>query len=263
MTLLERYAAALQARGLADRTIENYRFGLKVLEEHSGKRFTEGLDVGMLEATDVWRFLEERVGDLSQAYLRQIVASSKSWHRWGHSRELWPLNGIMSIPSPRVPDTEPDPLAPSQMLWLITNARTVAQLKLLYLGAWQGCRIHESAAMNEDSWLDDRLDFVGKRGKRREVPIAPAIRDQREICTTPISLRSMRWAYESLRARCPFEWTTHQLRDTFCQRHLDNHIEVEVVENMLGHAPRSTTLRVYGSIPWDRKAHAQGILRIL
>lgn len=262
-SLLDRYSAALRARGLATRTIENYRFGLKVIEDHIGKPFTISLD-HQLKAGDVWSLLEDRADDLSQAYLRQIVSSAKSWHKWGHSRELWPLNGILSIPSPNVPDSDPDPLSPSQVLWLLMNARDDVQRKLILLGGWVGTRISESAAMDETMWIDnDHFSFRGKGGKRREVPIPPALKGFREICTTPVSERRMRWAYESLRARSPFVWTPHQLRDTFTQRHLDRTVEVEVVEDMLGHKPRSTTLRVYGSVPWDRKLDAQRKHKVL
>lgn len=263
MTLLDRYAAALRARGLSDRTIENYCWNLGVIERHCGKRFTASLDEGELTSADVWSLLEERVGELSQAYLRQIVSSSKSWHKWGHSRELWGLNGIMSIPSPRVDDTEPNPLTPAQMLWLLTNARDDRQRKLLLLGGWQGCRIFETARMGPEHWLEDRLKFRGKGKRWRELPIAPAIRDQRDVLTIVYTRRQMRWAYESLRARSPFPWTPHQLRDTFGQAHLDNRVEVEVVEDLMGHAPKSTTLRVYTNIPWERKVDAMRRHRIV
>jgi site-specific recombinase XerD len=268
MTLLDRYVAGLRVRGLSDRTIENYCFGLRVTEDHSGVRFTRSIEDGILTSAMVWALLEDRVGDLSQAYLRQIVSACKSFHKWGNSRELWPLNGVMSIPSPKVEDSQPDPLSPSQIMWLLTNAATLRQKKLLFLGGWHGCRIHESAAMSAANWIDEpaRFDFQGKRKKRREIPVAPALRDFpefKEICTTPISLRGMRWAYESLRRISPFEWTPHQLRDTFSQRHLDNGVRLEVVEDLLGHAPRSTTLRVYSDIPWDLKVAAQRRLQIV
>jgi site-specific recombinase XerC len=261
--LLDRYAASLRARGLSERTVENYTWNLRLIERHCGKRFTISQTAGELCAADVWALLEEHVGELSQAYLRQIVSSAKSWHKWGNSRELWSLNGIMSIPSPKVEDTEPSPLSPEQMLWLITNAWTDRQRKLLYLGGWQGCRIFESARMGEEHWVDDRFSFIGKRNKRREVPIAPALRGARALLTVPCTRRQMRWAYEALRKKSPFSWTPHQLRDTFAQRHIDNRQEIELVGELLGHAPQTTTLRVYGRYPWERKVEAMRDLRIL
>lgn len=262
-TLLDKYVASLRFRRLSPKTIENYRWNLALLERQCGKHFTDSLDQGELTAADVWELLEERVGDLSQAYLRQIVSTAKSWHKWGNSRELWPLNGIISIPTPPKEDGEPHPLPPSQILWLLINAWTDAQRKMLLLGGWQGCRIAESATMDGPNWLDDRLSFVGKRSKRREVPLAPMLLEYREIVTRAYTLRQMRWAYEALRARAPFAWTPHQLRDTFAQRHLDNGVELVIVESLLGHAPTSTTLRSYAGAPWERKVAAQRNLKLL
>lgn len=262
-TLLEKYVATLRFRNLSPKTIENYTWNLHALERHCGKHFTQSLEDGELSSADVWEFLEANVGHLSQAYLRQIVSTAKSWHKWGHSRELWSLNGIVSIPTPPKEDGEPRPLSPSQICWLLVNSWTDAQRKMLLLGGWQGCRIAETAAMGEPNWLDDRLSFVGKRSKRREVPIVPMLLDYREILTRRYTLRQMRWAYEALRARSPFAWTPHQLRDTFAQRHLDNGVELVIVEALLGHAPTSTTLRSYAGAPWERKVEAQRRLKLL
>lgn len=262
MTLLARYAASLRARGLSHRTVENYCFGLHVLEDHSHKRFTSTLDV-QLCSPDVWTFLEDRSEDLSAAYLRQIVSSAKSWHKWGHSRELWPLNGITSIPSPRATERVRDALSPARVLWLTMNAAGAGQRKLVMLGLWAGCRIGESAAMDDDCWKDDRLGFAGKGSKYREVPLAAALRDYRELVTRPYSLRQMRWHYESFRKRSPFAWTPHQLRATFAQRMLDVGVELAVVEALLGHVPKSMTLRAYALMPWDRKVEAVKKLRVL
>lgn len=264
VNLIDRYAASLRLRQLSPRTIDNYRWCLQFLERHSGKAFTVSIEEGLLTASDVWALLDDKVGELSQAYLRQIVSASKSWHRWGHSRDLWPLNGVISIPTPAVEDSDPMPLTPDQMLWLMTNARTPAQHKLLGLGGWHGCRIFESAKMDGNDWCDEGpyLDFIGKGKKRRRVPVAPAWLGCKAILTMPFTLRQMRWAYEDLRKRSPFDWTPHNLRDTFSQCHLDGGVEVYTVEAMLGHTARSTTLRSYGHIPVDRIIEAQRDLRL-
>lgn len=262
MTLLERYQRALRARGCAARTIETYTYGLGVYERVVGKRFTVSLDEGVLSSADVWRLLEEKAEEYSPAYLSQLVAAAKSFHKWGNSVELWPLNGIVSIPSPKVPEKLEPPLTPAEVAWLLMNIRTPGQLKLVFLGLWAGCRIGESAAIGPDEWQDDRLVFHGKGYRPREIPLAPALRPYRAEIVFVRTRRQLRHEYEKLRAHSPFVWTPHALRRTFYQGHLDQGTSTDLAEDLMGHKPKKVGLRSYGRFPWRQKVEAQERLRV-
>jgi hypothetical protein len=94
----------------------------------------------------------------------------------------WPqkksLPDSLSSSSPRRVRRESPWLLPSAATTLLESARHPVQARLCYFGLYAGCRVSESAAMSPDNAHDDRLSFVGKGQKKREVPLHPELAHQ-------------------------------------------------------------------------------------
>lgn len=267
MTLADRYVAALRIRKLSERTIEGYLFDLRTIEKIVDKPFLTNVSQ-ILTAADVWEAIETR-SDLSEATHHRWVAASRSWHKWGNSRELWPLNGIMSIQVARVERTVRVGLKTHEAQWLIDRATTPALKRLLLLPLFQGCRISGAARIDRSSFLYSREPlpkFVGtgprlhffEKGKWGEVPLHPVIAREREaILSCTLTKRQLRWHAEKMQKWSPFDWCPHDLRATFYQRLLDNRERSEVAGALMRHAPSSTGLQHYGQVPWDLREEAE------
>jgi site-specific recombinase XerD len=213
-----------------------------------------------LEVHDV---LDE--SNYSPATQSRMLASLRQFHKWGASRELWPLNGIASIPSPTVQSEKWPPLTNEQVAWLLDRATESAERRVMLLGLFAATRISEAANMKPSHMLSDRLRFPAKGkgggGRTREIPLVSALSNERQlIFSRPVTLRQLKWTVEKMQKDSPFQWTSHSLRRTFSQRLLDRGVEVAVVEELMGHVHRSTTLQSYGYVPWPRQVEAMKVL---
>lgn len=255
--LLDAWEKHMRGQGRADSTLYNYLYSFRLLEKQTGKPFTTDLQQ-QLDPFDVWEWLDETAMTYSAPTRRCALAAIKGWVKWGHARGLWDLNGIVSIPTPPLESEMQPPLEPDQAAWLLDAAELPDEKRVVMLGLFAGTRISETARIGEHEWLEDRLRFVGSKTRAvREVPIAPELAAAREgILSVSPSRRQARWAFEKLQQRSPFHWTTHGLRRTFAQRLLDEEVPVTVVEALLGHGVKSTTLRSYAQVPWKQKVGA-------
>jgi site-specific recombinase XerD len=267
-TLADSYTAALRFRKLSERTIEGYLFDLRTIEKIVCKPFTIDPDQ-ILTAGDVWAAIESRP-DLSEATLHRWVAASRSWHKWGNSRDLWPLNGIMSMQVARVTRTVREPLKSHEAQWLIDHATTPVLKRLILLPLFQGCRISGAARIDRSSFRDSRdpdPGFIGtgprlhffEKGKWGEVPLHEVVaRDLEAILSVEVTRRQLRWHAEKMKRWTPFEWCPHKLRATYCQTLMNNRERGEVTDALMRHAPKSTALAHYGKTPWAMLVEAQG-----
>lgn len=267
-TLVDKYATALRFRKLSERTIDGYIFDLRTIEGLIERPFL--IDTThVLSAGDVWEAIEKR-SDLSPATLHRWVAASRSWHKWGNSRDLWPLNGIMSIEVTRVERRAPDSLAPHEAQWLIERATTPALKRVILLPLFEGCRISGAARIDASSFLTSREPlpgFVGvgprlhffEKGKWGEVPLHPVVaRELDEILSVQRTRRQLRWEAEKLQKWTPFDWFPHKLRATFCQTLMNNRERGETVDALMRHEPKSTAAKHYGNEPWAPRVEAMG-----
>ena len=93
------------------------------------------------------------------------------------------------------------------------------------------------------------------------VPLVSALHEERQlIFSRSVTLRQLKWTVEKMQKDSPFHWTSHSLRRTFSQWLLDGGIEVAVVEELMGHVHRSTTLQSYGYMPWPRQVEAMKVV---
>lgn len=243
-------------RGLTVGTAGTYVQGLKRMERFSGKPFTFDIEQRLVPA-DLRRFFRE--SGTTPYTKHSTLTACKQWEHFGGIEEWWIPNGIVSLRPPLQHANEPQaPLTPAQVHLLFDAARRKSEARLVWLGLYAGCRVHESGQMGSDHYLGDRLRFVGKGSKRRDVPIHPEVKAiKRAIFFEHLGNgKQLQRACRELRDRAGFYFTTHQLRDTFAQRLLDLDIALPVVESLLGHSHKSMTLRAYATIPWHQKVQA-------
>lgn len=249
----------LSERGLARGSIETYLEGLARLERFAGWKFTaEG---NHIDAPVMRRFFRET--RFSHSTKRSTHSAAKAWERFGDLEGWFHANGILSLQAPMGPPEEPNqPLHPDQIQTLLGAARKFSEVKLVYLGLYCGCRIEESANMRAAHWQGDRLRFVGKRSRTREVPVHPQLRAMKQVVGSDRlgNRGQLQYACARLRERVGFYFHAHQLRDTFAQYLLDRDVALPVVESLLGHVHKSMTLRAYASIPWHQKIKAISLL---
>ena len=250
------FVAYLSAeRGLASESVATYLSGLSRLERFVGWDFVDAGD--HIDASVMRRFFRET--EVSHSTKRSTHSAAKAWERWGDMEGLFHANGILSLQPPMGPPEEPNqPLHPGQIDTLLGAARRFSEVKLVYLGLYCGTRITESAEMGPEHWSGDRLRFIGKGSRTREVPIHPALRMVRRAITIDRlgSRKQLQYACANLRERVGFYFHSHQLRDTFAQHLLDRDVALEVVESLLGHTHKSMTLRAYARVPWHQKMAA-------
>lgn len=246
-------------RGLAQGSIETYLEGLSRLERFTDWSFTGEGD--HIDAPTMRPFFRETT--FSHSTKRSTHSAAKTWEKWGDLEGLFHANGILSLQPPMGPPEEPNPpLHPGQIEAILGAARKFSEVKLVYLGLFCGTRIEESAHMRPEHWNGDRLRFVGKRSRTREVPVHPDLRAVKRVIT-PDRLGNrgqLQYACERLREKVGFYFRAHQLRDTFAQHLLDRDIALPVVESLLGHVHRSMTLRAYATVPWHQKQEAIAVL---
>ena len=249
----------LSERGLARGSVETYLEGLARLERFAGWAFVEVGD--HIDASVMRRFFRETA--YSHATKRSTHSAAKAWEKWGDLEGVFHANGILSLSPPMAPPDEPnEPLHPGQIDTLLGAARRYSEVKLVFLGLYCGTRIEESANMRPEHWGGDRLRFVGKRSRTREVPIHPHLRAVKKVITSDrlANRGQLQYACANLRERVGFYFHSHQLRDTAAQRLLDLDVRLEVVESILGHVSKSMTLRAYARIPFHQKVEAIALL---
>lgn len=243
--------------GRAPRTAQAYLESLRLVEGFLGE------PAERLTATDLRRF--KRDATYKPSTKGVVIAATKALHRWGALEGLWELNGIAAVPAP-APATSLQPgLSPEQVSELLAACERPTEYRLVYLGLYAGTRLGESSAMAAEQWGPDRLEFTGKGSKVRQVPVHPRLAAVRSAVLARGPYRStMALAHvkRQLVERVGFAFKTHALRRTFAQALLDADVALEVVESLLGHAPRSTTLAAYASVPWRRKVAAIELLEL-
>lgn len=243
-------------RGLARSTVGTYLEGLKRMERFTGKPFTHDLSQRLV-ASDLRRFFRDT--PWTPGTKRSTLSACKQWERFGGIEEWWTPNGILALQAPLQRECDPNPpLSLSQVSSLLGAARKRSEARLCYLGLFQGCRVAESGHMGQEHYLGDRWRFIGKGGKRRDVPMHPETKAVRRVITLDHlgNGKQLQRACETLRERVGFHFHTHQLRDTFAQRLLDLDVALPVVESLLGHSHKSMTLRAYASVPFHQKMAA-------
>ena len=263
-------------RGRAANTLAAYRRDLQV---YSWWCDQEVLPIGNVGPDDLLRFLGYLQGTRSEATVKRMMVTVRSFHRFLSDEEFASTDPSIDIAIPRAPDAVPKALSESQITMLLDAVvgvdapgyRDRAILELLY---GTGMRISELCALSlGDLDLDDRLlRVMGKGSKERVLPVGRlAVAAVREWLTLgrPM-LEPRRWARrgdsEALllnqrggRLTRQGAWGVvhgyaelvgladrlhpHVLRHS-CATHLLEHgADIRTVQELLGHASLSTTQR--------------------
>lgn len=247
-------------------TVKTYVGGLHRLEDFLVMPLTVGPD-WLPSLGGVRSFVSS--SPYAQSTKRTSVSAYKAWVRFLVLEGLLHPDRLTELEAIVVPDDgyePPIPLSPVQAKEVLRVAESPAEIKVAYLGLYQGTRISETARMRAEHLRDgDRLYFMGKGrgrlGKMRELPMHPEV-----VRVWPIISgfdtgvgdvrRHLEHVVEKLRDRVGFYFKSHTLRDTFTQTLLNNRVLPPVVSDLLGHAPKEMLFRHYGRVPFDQKKEA-------
>lgn len=245
---------------LAPSSVARYLSGLRFLAGSSHKDFMEGGE--RLTTDDVVKVVISNP-QLAPSSRSTLVKSAKAWERAGGFLGWFTPNGILDMHYP-VPPSQPGPaLKPSEVSGLVAACTTSRHFRLVYLGLYAGTRVSEATKMDADCWEADRLTFVSDKTKREvEVPLHPELVRLKDVILADSELppQSLKATARQLRERTGVSFTSNSLRRTFIQRLLDLDVPVWVVDDLVGHAPKSVTFSNYARIPWHHKTEAIGVL---
>ncbi|NJN19190.1 MAG: tyrosine-type recombinase/integrase [Oscillochloris sp.] len=153
-------------------------------------------------------------------------------------------------------------MAPEEAFYWQRNRRVIV------LMLYSGLRISEAAVLLwRDVYLDDSTLIVqrGKGGRRRELPIHPALREELltepvrrpmrpvvgTIDHTPLTPKSMAHIFERWLPNLGITISAHTLRRTFATQLLRRGITLRDIQLLLGHRSLKTTAVYLGVNPKD------------
>jgi integrase/recombinase XerC len=247
------------------------------MEEHRGEQVTAAMLTG-IEQADLRAFLTARrmdgLGNISAA---RELSAVRGFLRFVGGEDA----RVPALKGPRVKRGLPRPISPDEAVALAAEiaetaregwigARDWAVLLLLY-GA--GLRIGEAMGLTGAVLpLGDTLRVTGKRGKTRQVPLLPQVRQAIEayvaVCPHgverdgplflgarggPLSPALIRRAVQGARGRLGLSdrTTPHALRHSFATHLLGRGADLRSLQELLGHASLSTT-QIYTHTSVDR-----------
>jgi integrase/recombinase XerC len=261
-------------RNYSDNTVKAYAIDLEnfihFFIQHMGQDDVGGLK--QLQLIDIRAWLTAR---LSQgiAPVSNARALSTLKHFFKYVMDHYPieLTHLLELRTPKLSKKLPRPISSHKIDTLVktmeaekhwTDLRDVALVILLY-GA--GLRISEALSLNyKDFPLPEILTMTGKGQKQRAIPILPIINSyiQTYLEHCPIVLTAdsplfvgqrggrlnmgmLQRKIAMLRAQLhlPEEATPHALRHSFATHLLDEHADLRVIQELLGHSSLSTTQR--------------------
>lgn len=261
-------------RNYSDNTVRAYTVDLEnfthFLTQHIGQNDVDGLK--NLQLTDIRAWLtsrlKQRIAPVSNA---RALSSLKHFFKYVMIHSKIDLSHLLEMRTPKSLKKLPRPIGINKIDTLIktmesktswTDLRDVALVILLY-GA--GLRISEALSLNyKDFPLAEVLVITGKGQKQRLIPIIPIINTyiQAYLDHCPIGLIAesplfvgqrggrlnmgmLQKKIAMLRSQLhlPDAATPHALRHSFATHLLDEHADLRVIQELLGHSSLSTTQR--------------------
>jgi integrase/recombinase XerC len=256
-------------------TVRNYGATLARFSAYAAARgFAVSIDsLARLTPEDFRAFLAARREEGATApTLKLDLSALKSFFRWLRRREGVDNDAITTLRGPKARERLPRPVSEPDAQRLLAAAETVktpwiaardvALLTLLY-GA--GLRISEALSLKRrDGAPGDRLRIAGKGGRRRDVPVIPAVRRAVETYAalipyaggpqSPLFLSargkalSPRLAQRMMEGhrralQLPDSATPHALRHAFATHLLSAGGDLRAIQELLGHASVAATQR--------------------
>ena len=263
-----------QIRNYSDNTVRAYSMDLEnfthFLTQHMGQNDVDGLK--KLQLTDIRAWLTSRLNQgIAPVSNARALSTLKHFFKYAMTHYQIDLSHLLEMRTPKALKKLPRPISVNKIDTLIkamegeaswTDLRDVALVILLY-GA--GLRISEALNLNfKDFPLSEVLVITGKGHKQRVVPIIPVIntyvQSYLEHCPIVLTADSplfvgqrggrlnmgmLQKKIAMLRAQLhlPTEATPHALRHSFATHLLDEHADLRVIQELLGHSSLSTTQR--------------------
>lgn len=189
---------------------------------------------------------------------RAYRASVRSFYAWAQAAGHVELSPAGLLPRIGVKRGRPRP-APEQALAEGLAGATDRERLMLMLGAFGGLRRGEISRVHsrdlvrdDDGWT---LRVVGKGGHTRVVPLTPTLAkllaEQPPGWAFPGQIEghlSPEYVGKLMSRRLPEGWTAHTLRHRFATRMRAAGAQLDVIQELLGHASQDTT-RIYTAIP--------------
>lgn len=272
---------SLEARGIAPRTLENYRecVGQFVafLEPHAAT-----LDAVQPAHIRKWLLHKQRKG-VSPYTVRNAYRLPRLFWRWCMREELTANDPFQKVEKPKVPPTLKPALTPEEVEQILKACDGKHWLRLrdkalILLLLDTGLRIHEAHALTVEDATQDTLLIKGKGGKRRVVflshEVRLAIRRYLNACPFAptgdaplwwgrfgaLTLHGLKNAVRDIGARAGLKRRLgpHTFRRTFATWSLRNGIDLEQLRQLMGHSDYTVLRQYLALVEADLKqAHQQ------
>lgn len=263
--LLEHWASWQRAASLSDQTINVRARIMRNFIDQTGATLDE------YTAEHIATFLArpELSANSRAAYFRAI----KAFGVWMIKAEYKDADPSVKAPKPRHRVTTPRPVNGEDLLKMVKRASDENTRLMIYLGAFQGLRVHEIAKLQIEDFdlYDGSLTVTGKGGKTAILPLHDEVRRQllkaqvanhgfifpspykrgQAIVSATVYMRIRRVMED-----CEVPGTPHCLRHYFGTELVRNGVNIRVVQTLMRHASLTAT-QIYTLV--DSSEQREGI----
>lgn len=245
------WAVWLRAAHQSPKTIELRRYHLRRLATDFRQRSPWELGLGDLAA---WLAQHEWKPETMRAYR----ASIRTFYAWAILAGKVDKSPAALLPPIRPPRSRPRP-APEEALRQALATASDRERLMVMLAAYEGLRRGEVARVHTRDVEHDPegwwLRVTGKGGHVRRVPLSPALAAMLRALPPGYAFPgridghlSPEHVGKLVSRLLPPGWTTHTLRHRFATRLRANGVQLDEIQDLLGHAKLETT-RIYAEIP--------------
>lgn len=261
VTPLEEWAGWMNAGGMSRRTIEDRVHLVKRLERAAG------VSSLTIDWQGVASFLaSDRFGPgTRQTYFAHL----RAWYRWLVRSGLRVDDPMIMLYPPRAPRRMPRPVTIEQLTRMLATPMRRRTRAMILLGAYEGLRVSEIAAMHSRFIRGGDVRVIGKGGVDADVPLHPLVAEIAETMGPglwfpsytrpgPVKGKSVSRTVSDVMRRAGVPGTPHALRHFFGTETLrSSGGNLVVTQELMRHADVSTTAK-YTKV--DRTARVAAVL---